>query len=213
VTFPYSGHLELHRHWDEIYSSRPPDDVSWYEPVPSLSLKLIAQSLEEGAESVIDIGGGASTLVDHLLNLGLKRTAVLDISEAGLDISKRRLGSRARLVEWIIGDVTGLEDVGQFDIWHDRAVFHFLTDDDDRRHYVQLAERTVRPGGTAIMATFASDGPERCSGLEVRRYDPEQLVEQCGSGFELAHSERHVHVTPHEVLQNFQYSTFRRTGS
>ena len=117
MSFRYPGHMELQRHWDEIYGSRSPDDVSWYEPIPSLSLKLIAHSLDEGAESVIDIGGGASTLVDRLLDLGVKRAAVLDISEAGLDISKHRLGSRARLVEWIIGDVTSLEDVGQFDVW------------------------------------------------------------------------------------------------
>src|SRR5207342_147638 len=115
--------------------------------------------------------------------------------EAALTVSKRRLGSRARLVEWIVGDVTTLEDVGRFDIWHDRAVFHFLTDDKDCRRYVRLAEHTIQPGGIAVMATFASDGPERCSGLRVRRYDAGQLAEQCGPGFELAQSERYIHIT------------------
>lgn len=202
--------MKPREHWEETYRSRSPDDVSWYEPVPFMSFKLIAETIEEGAESVIDVGGGAASLVDQLLDLGVKRVAVLDISDAGLAVSKRRLGSRARRVEWIVGDVTTVEDIGQFDVWHDRAVFHFLTADEDRRHYVRLAEHTLHPGGTAIMATFAWDGPERCSGLEVRRYDPRQLAEQCGPAFELTHSERHVHVTPRSAQQPFLYATFRR---
>ena len=204
--------MEGREHWDRIYGSRSPDNVSWYEPVPVTSRTLIAGSVEEGAESVIDIGGGASTLVDHVLDLGVKHVAVLDISEAGLAVSKRRLGSRARLVEWIVGDVTILEDVGRFDVWHDRAVFHFLTDEGDRRHYVRLAERTIQPGGTAVMATFAVDGPERCSGLEVRRYGSEQLAAQCGPGFQLTQTQRHLHITPGSVRQNVLYATFRRLG-
>ena len=202
--------MEGREHWERIYGSRSPDNVSWYEPVPVTSRTLIAGSVEEGAESVIDVGGGASTLVDHVLDLGVKRVAVLDISEAGLAVSKRRLGSRARLVEWIVGDASILEDVGRFDVWHDRAVFHFLTDEGDRRHYVRLAERTIQPGGTAVMATFAVDGPERCSGLEVRRYDSEQLAAQCGPGFQLTQTQRHLHITPGSVRQNFLYATLRR---
>ena len=202
--------MERREHWEEIYRSRSPDDVSWYEPIPLLSRSLVAEAVEAGATSVIDIGGGASSLVDQLLDLHVKRVAVLDISDAGLAASKSRLGDRARMVEWIVGDLTDVEDIGRFDVWHDRAVFHFLTVDQDRSHYVRLAERTVVPGGTAIMATFASDGPERCSGLDVRRYDAGQLAEQCGLGFELTKSERHVHVTPRSVRQNFLYATFRR---
>jgi SAM-dependent methyltransferase len=202
--------MERRNHWEEIYRTRSPDEVSWYEPVPLMSRELIVEALEEGAEGVIDIGGGASSLVDELLDLGVKRVAVLDISEAGLAVSKRRLGDRARLVEWILGDVTTLEDIGRFDVWHDRAVFHFLTDDVDRRHYVGLAERTLKPGGSAVMATFAWDGPERCSGLEVRRYDASHLAEQCGPGFELIRSERYVHPTPSGSHQNFLFATFQR---
>lgn len=197
-------------HWEEIYTSRSPAEVSWYEPVPFMSRKLVVEALEEGAESVIDIGGGASSLVDELLDLGVKRVAVLDISEAGLAVSKRRLGDRAHLVEWILGDVTSIEGVGRFDVWHDRAVFHFLTDDEDRHHYVRLAEQTLKLGGTAIMAPFAWDGPERCSGLEVHRYDAGQLAEQCGLGFQLTHSERYVHTTPSGAHQNFLFATFHR---
>lgn len=197
-------------HWEEIYTSRSPDEVSWYEPVPLMSRKLVVEALDEGAESVIDIGGGAASLVDELLDLGVKRVAVLDISDAGLAMSKRRLGSRARFVEWIVGDVTTVEDIGQFDVWHDRAVFHFLITDQERRHYVRLAERSISPGGTAVMATFAWDGPDRCSGLEVQRYDPGRLAEQCGPGFELTQSGRHLHVTPRSATQTFLYATFRR---
>jgi len=205
--------MKLPEHWEGIYTSRAADEVSWYEPDPVMSRRFITQAIGEGAESVIDVGGGASRLVDHLLDVGLKRIAVLDVSESGLAVSKRRLGNRAHKVEWIVADVTTVEDVGRFDVWHDRAVFHFLTAEEDRRRYVHLAERTLRPGGTAIMATFASDGPERCSGLEVRRYDADQLAEQCGTGFALTHCERHIHTTPRGVTQSFLYSTFHRASA
>jgi SAM-dependent methyltransferase len=203
--------MNLHEHWEDIYTSRPPDVVSWYEPVPLMSRKLVVEACGEGAESVIDVGGGSSRLVDELLDLGIKRVAVLDISETGLAVSKRRLGSLAREVEWIVADVTKVEDIGRFDVWHDRAVFHFLTGGAERRHYVRLAEHTLRPGRTAVMATFASDGPERCSGLAVRRYDAGQLAEECGRGFELDQSERYVHTTPGGSHQNFLFATFHRT--
>ena len=168
-----------------------------------------------GARSVIDVGGGASFLVDHLLDLGLHRVAVLDISEAGLDVAKERLGERASEVEWIVGDVTELEDVGVFDVWHDRAVFHFLLDPDARHRYVALTERAVGPGGAAVIATFALDGPERCSGLPVHRFGPAELAQECGPSWHLTHTERHLHTTPGGVEQRFIYATFKRaeTGS
>lgn len=197
-------------HWERIYTTRAPDEVGWYEPVPGVSLRRVGDAIEAGARSVIDIGGGASSLVDRLLDLGVPRIAVLDISSAGMEVARERLGERAGRVEWIVGDVTALEDVGRFDVWHDRAVFHFLTDPADRARYVSLAERTVNPGGVAVMATFAPDGPERCSGLPVCRYGPDQLAEQCGPGFELLDSERYVHTTPRGVEQRFVYATFRR---
>jgi SAM-dependent methyltransferase len=197
-------------YWDDIYMSRRPDDVGWYEPDPVMSRTLVGELISAGATSIIDVGGGASSLVDHLLDSGVERITVLDVSAAGLDVAKRRLGERANLVEWIVGDVTASDDVGEFDVWHDRAVFHFLTEETARRRYVQLAEHSVRPGGAAIMATFAPDGPERCSGLNVRRCGARQLAMECGPGFELVASERHVHATPRGVLQNFLYSVFHR---
>ena len=197
-------------YWERMYTLREPDDVGWYEEVPRVSMRRVGAAIAAGAESVIDIGGGASKLVDLLLDLGVPRVAVLDISASGLEVAKRRLGPRARDVEWIVADVTRVDDVGRFDVWHDRAVFHFLTDAADRARYVRLAERTLAPGGIAVMATFAPDGPERCSGLPVCRYAPEDLADQCGPGFLLVDSERYVHTTPRGVEQPFAYSTFRR---
>lgn len=202
--------MDPRSYWDDIYVSRPPDEVGWFEADPVTSRTIVEELIDSGAKSVIDVGGGASSLVDHLLGLGLERIAVLDISEAGLNIAKRRLGDQADLVEWIVGDITTAGEVGEFDVWHDRAVFHFLTERKARRRYVRLSERSVRLGGTAVMATFASDGPQRCSGLDVRRYDAGQLAAECGSGFELTSSERHVHTTPRGVHQNFLYSVFHR---
>lgn len=178
-----------------------------------MSRRLVMAAVAEGAESVIDVGGGASLLVDQLLDLGVARVAVLDISEAGIDVARRRLGRRASGVEWIVADVTERQDVGSFDVWHDRAVFHFLLDPAARRRYVGLSERTVTPGGMAIMATFSHDGPERCSGLPVHRYEPDELARECGPRWLLSDSERHVHATPGGVEQSYVYSTFRRGGA
>jgi 2-polyprenyl-3-methyl-5-hydroxy-6-metoxy-1,4-benzoquinol methylase len=203
----------MQEHWQHLYATRAPDQVGWYEPDPAVSRRLVMAAVAAGARSVIDIGGGAPSLVDQLLREGVERVAVVDIAEAGLDIARARLGPRAAAVRWVVGDVTTLGDVGLFDVWHDRAVFHFLLDPDQRRRYVALSERTVPPHGTAVMATFASDGPERCSGLEVRRYEPRDVARECGPGWRLAASERHIHTTPRGIEQRFVYSTFTRVSS
>jgi len=197
-------------HWQRIYTTRAPTQVGWYEPDPATSRRLVLDAVAAGAESVIDVGGGASLLVDHLLDHGVERVAVVDISEAGVDTARQRLGRRASRVEWIVGDVTTLEHLGRFDVWHDRAVFHFLLDRDARRRYVRSSEQTVGPGGRAIMATFAPEGPERCSGLPVLRYDADELARECGSGWRLTGSEPQVHTTPAGVEQRFVYATFAR---
>jgi ubiquinone/menaquinone biosynthesis C-methylase UbiE len=205
--------MDRTEHWEALYTTRDATSVGWFEPVPTVSLRRIREAVEAGARSLVDIGGGSSRLIDHVLDLGLDRMAVVDIAEHGLEIARERLGERVARVEWIVGDVTELEDVGRFDIWHDRAVFHFLTDERDRDRYVALAERTVSPGGFAVMATFAADGPEQCSGLPVCRYDPVELARECGPNFELLDSERYVHTTPRGVHQSFAYSTFRRRAA
>jgi SAM-dependent methyltransferase len=204
--------MDRTEHWDRIYERRSPGEVSWYERTPTISMRRVRQAVAGGARSLLDVGGGASTLVDEVLELGLHRIAVLDVSKRALDTSRERLGLRADRVEWIVGDVTAIDDVGMFDIWHDRAVFHFLTDPFDQERYVSLCERTVAPAGIAIVATFAPEGPEMCSGLTVQRYDTSALAERCGPRFELLDSERYVHLTPHGVEQRFLYASFRRAS-
>jgi 2-polyprenyl-3-methyl-5-hydroxy-6-metoxy-1,4-benzoquinol methylase len=204
--------MERRAYWDNVYRTRPTDRVGWYEADPAMSRRFIAEAIGRGAKSIIDVGGGASALVDHLLGLDLDRIAVLDISETGLEIARRRLGDGGARVEWMAEDITQIGDVSQFDIWHDRAVFHFLVDPEDRERYVRVAERTVSAGGVAIMATFAPDGPDHCSGLEVCRYDPSELAAQCGPSFELLRAERHIHTTPGGVAQSFVYSEFRHAA-
>jgi len=205
--------MDASRYWNQIYRTRSPDEVSWYESTPATSLTRIRAAIAEGATSVVDIGGGASKLVDNLVGMDLSRIAVVDVAETSLDIAKSRLGSEATRVEWIAADITKIHDIGRFGIWHDRAVLHFLTDPSDRGAYVDLCARTVLPGGIAIVATFAVDGPETCSGLPVHRYAIDELIEQCGSRFELIDSERHIHTTPTGVRQSFMYSSFRRLAA
>lgn len=204
--------MDRTEHWDRIYERRSPREVSWYERTPTISIRRVREAVRGGARSLLDVGGGASTLVDEALELGLHRIGVLDISQRALNAAAERLGSRASQVEWIVGDVTTIDDVGMFDIWHDRAVFHFLTDAFDQERYVSLCERTVTPGGIAIVATFAPDGLEMCSGLPVWRYDGSGLAERCGPRFELLDSERHVHLTPRGIEQRFMYASFRRVS-
>ena len=199
-------------HWDTIYVRRGADEVSWFEATPTLSIRRVREAVAGGARSAIDIGGGASRLVDHLLQMGLDRIGVVDVSQRALDIARTRLGEQGDVVDWIVGDVAELDDVGRFDVWHDRAVFHFLTEAADRRRYVSLCERTLEPGGVAVMATFAPDGPATCSGLPVCRYDARELSERCGRMFELVDDERYLHITPGGVSQSFVYSTFRRAA-
>jgi len=197
-------------HWDAVYADRAPDSVSWYQPHAGQSMRLIAKAGVGPDARIVDIGGGASVLVDDLLQAGHHNVSVLDISGAALARSRSRLGARAVDVTWIEADATaGRLPAGTFDLWHDRAVFHFLIDPVDRLSYLRAMRHALRPGGHVVMATFAEDGPERCSGLPVRRYAPSQLHAQLGDDFELLASEREEHVTPGGAIQRFQYSLFR----
>ena len=195
-------------HWETVYSSKGRENLSWYEESPDTSTALV---LTDGVpQSVIDVGAGASMLPDALLDAGVEHVTLLDLSMSALALTSVRLEERANRVTTIVGDVLTHVFDERYDVWHDRAVFHFLTNDVDRRHYVRLAERTLKLGGSAVMATFAWDGPERCSGLAVQRYDAGDLVEQCGQGFELIRSERYIHPTPSGSRQNFLFATFHR---
>jgi SAM-dependent methyltransferase len=199
--------------WDWLYATRGLDAMGWYEPDPVTSRDLVAEAVRRGARTIIDVGGGGALLADHLIDLALDRIAILDISEAGMAVARHRLGPRADAVDWVVGDVTKVGSVGQFDIWHDRGLFHFLLDAGDRHRYVRLAQRTLPIGGTAIVATFADDGPERCSGMPVRRYDPGLLAAEFGSAFRLIDTIRYEHHTPAGVAQRFLYSRLERVDS
>jgi SAM-dependent methyltransferase len=197
-------------HWESVYASKGDADVSWTQPDPRLSLSLIREVCPQGR--VIDVGGGTSVLAQRLLDAGGFAVAVLDISGAALARSRERLGERADAVRWIVADVTAPADLGQFDVWHDRAVFHFLTGPAQRAAYVALLTRTVPVGGHAVIATFAPDGPEQCSGLEVRRYDGAALAAELGGRFRRLKTVPQTHRTPWGKPQSFQYSVFALKG-
>src|SRR6202166_2943426 len=200
-------------HWEGVYTQKGESEVSWIQENPAPSLELIEQVGATAASAIIDIGGGASRLVDNLLDRGLGNVTVLDLSEAALQAAKARLGARASQAHWIVADATVWEPVKLYDVWHDRAAFHFLTEDRDRAAYVVRLERALKVGGHAIIATFALDGPERCSGLPVVRYDPAGLGQILGRAFQLVHARRHAHATPWGSDQSFQFSVFRHGSS
>lgn len=197
---------EAQSHWDHVYSTKEADAVSWYQPEATVSLNLISR-LATGADShILDVGAGASNLVDGLISRGMHRVSVLDISSEGLAIARRRLGADANKVRWIEADVTkACLATASVDVWHDRAVFHFLTEPKDRAAYVEQVRKAVRPGGHVIVAAFAPDGPLQCSGLPVVRYDPEGLHAQFGAHFELLEHIQEQHRTPMGSTQHFIY--------
>ncbi len=197
-------------HWEEVYATRATHEVSWYQIQPDTSLRLIARLGPRPDEAIIDVGGGASTLVDHLLAAGFVDVTVFDISATALAAVKARLGARAEAVRWLTGDVTRDRPPGPYRLWHDRAVFHFLTDPADRLAYVSSLSAALPAGGHAIIATFAEDGPERCSNLPVCRYSPEHLSAELGPGFVLVESLRETHLTPAQGEQKFIYCCFIR---
>ena len=203
--------MDSKTHWERVYAKTQPTEVSWYQSQPTRSLELMAEVGVGPESTIIDVGGGDATLVDVLVERRLGRVTVLDISGAALDRPRGRLGPRAAEVTWIEGDVTEVElALGAYDVWHDRAVFHFLTRHEDRVRYVAAAAGALRPSGTLIIATFAPEGPTRCSGLEVVRYSPEGLIGEFGAPFTLLRSLPDVHKTPSGVEQHFTYAVFRR---
>lgn len=203
-----TGHRQ--EHWQRSYQSKAERDVSWHQDSPEPSLTLVTAAAASLDTRIIDIGGGSSHLVDHLLQRGYRKVSVLDVSSAALDRAKARLGEQAGAVEWIATDVTTWTPADRYEVWHDRATFHFMVTEADRSAYLARLRRALAPGGHAIIATFALDGPEKCSGLPVMRYDAESLAETLGREFALVRSERHLHQTPWGAVQAFQFSVFRR---
>ena len=198
-------------HWEKVYTTKEADNVSWFQAHAELSMRLIRESCPRRDAAIIDVGGGASTLVDELLDDGYPNVTVLDLSSAALAESRRRLGVRGETVRWMEADITCAEfEPHSFDLWHDRAVFHFLTTKKDRIAYVRQVLQAVKPGGHVIMATFGSDGPTQCSGLPVMRYAPDELHAEFGDAFTLLAHEEQLHHTPFGTDQQFIYCLCRK---
>ena len=197
-------------HWEKVYGEKPVDQVSWFQAEPRVSLALIEAAGLGKQDRIIDIGGGASVLVDFLLQRGYRHPAVLDISAAALAHARARLGARADQVEWQESDVTEFTPAREFSLWHDRAVFHFLTHAADRVKYRQVLESALLPRGQVIIATFAKGGPEKCSGLDIVQYDAASLGAELGPGFELLETREEIHHTPRATDQLFTYFRLRR---
>lgn len=200
--------MERKDHWERVYTTKAEREVSWFESLPSISLEMLEASGLTAETCVLDVGGGDSRLVDYLAARGLDCLAVLDVSGAALQRAQARLGESAKVPVWIEADVTGHWDLKPMDIWHDRAVFHFLTTPEDQERYLHHLVAVLKLNGSAIIATFAPDGPEKCSGLSVARYSPESLAQRLGPRFALMEARRHLHETPWGSVQAFQYSRF-----
>src|SRR5215831_1698842 len=203
---------DRHSHWENIYRTKPADHVSWYQSKPEKSLQIIHDFMPATKHpAVIDVGGGASTLVDYLLADGYDSPVVLDIAETAIKEAKERLGGSAQKVAWVVADITKVDlPANAYDLWHDRAVFHFLTRPEDQKKYLRSVEKALKAGGVIVLSTFAPDGPEKCSGLNVRRYDCEMLERLLGDHFILVLSDRELHETPSHTQQAFSYCVFQK---
>ncbi|HJU83369.1 MAG TPA: class I SAM-dependent methyltransferase [Holophagaceae bacterium] len=203
--------MEPKEHWEHVYATKATTEVSWFQEHARMSLKLIREAGVPASAAILDVGGGASVLVDDLLDQGYSDLTVLDISGAALAAARTRLGARAAQVRWIEASILEAQLPDQaFDVWHDRAVFHFLTEAADRQAYVRQLSRALKPGGLAVLATFAEDGPAKCSGLPVQRYSPETLAAELGPGFTRLRAERDTHRTPFDTEQRFLFCLFRK---
>ena len=198
--------MDMQTHWERIYAQKAPDQVSWYRPHLETSLALIEQGSAGRSAAIIDVGAGEATLVDDLLARGFTNVTVLDISSTAIEANRKRLGNVADLVRWVVADVTRVDlESAAYDVWHDRAVFHFLTEESDRAAYVRQVARAMRRGGHVIVSAFGPEGPMKCSGLEVVRYDADSLHAEFGSRFRLVSSSKEPHQTPFGTTQQFLY--------
>jgi len=198
--------MDAKKHWENVYTTKQPEAVSWYRPHLETSLALVERAAHSHSASIIDIGAGESTLVDDLLARGYEKITVLDVSQTALEVTKKRLGLLAEQVNWIAADITQVRlESPAYDVWHDRAVFHFLTSIEQRAAYVRNVAKSVNPGGHVIVSTFGPEGPTKCSGLEVMRYDAESLHNEFGTRFRLVKSLKELHRTPFGTTQQFLY--------
>jgi len=200
-------------HWEQIYQTKKPDEVSWYQPMPVTSLSFFDQYNVPKEAKIIDIGGGDSYLVDHLLNLGYKDITVLDISESSLERAKSRLGNRSGLVTWIVADAATFKPIERYDFWHDRAAFHFLTKEDEIQNYIHTVHQSINPSGILVLGTFSEQGPKKCSGIEIKQYSETSMTELLKGSFEKIKCITVEHKTPFDTIQHFIFCSFRKPQS
>ncbi len=200
--------LDRKKHWETVYETKNPDQVSWTQEKPKTSLEFIHSFGLEKTAKIIDIGGGDSKLVDYLLDEGFENVTVLDISAKSLEKAKNRLGEKANKVNWIVSDITEFEPNMTFDVWHDRATFHFLTTPEQIKKYIKTARKSV--SGFLTIGTFSQNGPEKCSGLEIKQYNEEELTSELKDGFDKIKCVTEDHLTPFETTQNFLFCSFKR---
>lgn len=202
--------MDTKDHWERVYETKEPDQVSWYRPHLDVSLGLITSAVDSLDARIVDVGGGEATLVDDLLQAGYMHVDVLDLSDKALQVARGRVGAAGTSVRWLHGDVTTYPfETGRYDLWHDRAVFHFLTEPAQREAYVRQVVQAVKPGGHVIVATFGPEGPQKCSGLDVVRYDADSLHDQFGPRFQLVKHQVEDHMTPNGARQQFVYCLCR----
>ena len=202
--------LKTKEHWENVYKTKSPKEVSWFQENPELSMNLINRFVQNKESALIDVGGGASRLIDHLLLGGFNNTTILDISENALNHSKKRLGSNKNSVQWLVQDVRELNIPTKFDVWHDRALFHFLNSIDEKKAYFKNLDSCLKSSGFVILFTFSEEGPLKCSGLEITRYDRETMVELIGPHFKCIHFQNETHLTPANKEQNFNIWVFQK---
>jgi SAM-dependent methyltransferase len=201
------------KHWENIYQTKDLKDVSWYQPTPTTSLDFLKKFNIGSTAKIIDIGGGDSFLVDHLLDLGYTDVTVLDISASSLDRAKQRLGDRATKVKWIVADASTFKPIEQYDFWHDRAAFHFLTQEDEINNYIETIQKSITPAGVLVIGTFSDQGPKKCSGIDIKQYSEVSLSERLKKFFKKVKCITVDHVTPFNTIQNFIFCSFRKLAS
>jgi ubiquinone/menaquinone biosynthesis C-methylase UbiE len=198
------------KHWENIYQTKELSEVSWFQPTPETSLTFFKQFNVPATAKVIDVGGGDSFLVDHLLDAGYQDISVLDISEAAINKAKQRLGDRAANVKWIVADAASFKPTEQYDFWHDRAAFHFLVSEEDISNYIATAEKNIKPAGILVIGTFSEQGPKKCSGIEIKQYSETTMTQRLEKLFEKIKCITVDHNTPFNTVQNFVFCSFRK---
>jgi SAM-dependent methyltransferase len=202
--------FERKKHWENIYQTKDLKDVSWFQPTPETSLAFFKQFDVPTTAKVIDIGGGDSFLVDHLLDRGYENISVLDISAAAIQRAKLRLGDRAKNVKWIVADAANFKPTEKYDFWHDRAAFHFLTDEQEISNYLETAQQNIDPNGILVIGTFSEQGPKKCSGIEIKQYSEDSMTNRLKTFFEKIKCITIDHTTPFDTVQNFVFCSFKR---